>query len=307
MLKYYCIKLVIEKIGVINLKITTLIENSEDEKKILKNEHGLSFFIESKYGNILFDTGKTGDFIDNAKKLNIDLSTIDTLILSHSHYDHCGGVKRLLENYDIKLKIVIGNDFFKNSNRYHYTDKVASNVDFAKELGYKYVGIDFDENYIKSKNIDTHYVKDSVYKINDEIYVFSNFKKLNNFEKSNVNMKIKVSEDKYEVDTFSDEICVGVKTAEGMIILMGCAHPGFLNMIESIKENFNEKIIGVIGGTHLVEADDERLDKSVEHINKLNIKLLGLSHCTGEKASKIFNEKCKGTFVNRTGTVIEKI
>ena len=51
------------------MKITTLIENTEDEKGLLKNEHGLSIFIESSLGNILFDTGKTGDFIENAEKL----------------------------------------------------------------------------------------------------------------------------------------------------------------------------------------------------------------------------------------------
>ena len=67
------------------MKITTLIENSQDEKGLLKNEHGLSIFIESSYGNILFDTGKSGDFVENAKKMNIDLGTIKTLVLSHAH------------------------------------------------------------------------------------------------------------------------------------------------------------------------------------------------------------------------------
>ena len=283
------------------MKITTLIENTEDEKGLLKNEHGLSIFIESSFGNILFDTGKTGDFIENAEKLNIDLSSIHTLILSHAHYDHCGGVKRLLETYNISPRLVISENFFEQSNKYHYSDG-SLNADFAKESGYTYVGIDFDENYLKEKNLQIDYLKDSMMKINDEVYVFSKFKKYHDFEKENKNMQIKVGEDKYIVDPFSDEISIGLKTKDGLVILLGCAHPGFLNITDSIREASGEKIAGIIGGTHLIEADEERINKSADYLNSLGIKILGLSHCTGEEAVDIFNEKCKGTFLNRTGT-----
>ena len=77
------------------MKITTLIENTQDENQKLNYEHGISMFIETEKCNILFDTGKTGNFIENAEKLNIDLKSIDVIILSHAHYDHCGGVRRL--------------------------------------------------------------------------------------------------------------------------------------------------------------------------------------------------------------------
>src|SRR3712207_8398373 len=81
------------------MKITTIIENSLGDKKELYNEHGISFFIETNNGNILFDTGQSGDFIKNANNLNIDLSKTDYLVLSHAHYDHCGGVKRFLDSF----------------------------------------------------------------------------------------------------------------------------------------------------------------------------------------------------------------
>lgn len=282
------------------MKITTLIENTQDEKELLINEHGLSIFIESSFGNILYDTGKTGDFIENAKKLNIDLSTIDTLILSHAHYDHCGGVKRLLETYNINPRLIVSEDFFKKSDKYHYSDGNL-NADFAKEAGYTYVGIEFDEEYIKSKNVKIEYLKDSMMKVNDEVFVFSKFKKYHDFEKENKNMQIKISDDEYVVDPFSDEISIGLKTKDGLVILLGCAHPGFLNITDSIREVSGEKIAGIIGGTHLIEADEERINKSVDYLNSLGVKILGLSHCTGEKVAKIFDEKCSGTFLNRTG------
>lgn len=65
--------------------------------------------------------------------------------------------------------------------------------------------------------------------------------------------------DEYIIDTFDEEVALGIKTKKGLVILLGCAHPGFLNMVKTIEERTNEKIVGIIGGTHLIEADDERI------------------------------------------------
>ena len=284
------------------MKLTTLIENTQDKNKNLKYEHGLSMYIETDKCNILFDTGKTGDFIENAKALNIDLKCIDVLILSHAHYDHCGGVRKLFETYNITPQIIVSEHFFENTDRYHYSDGNLKS-DFSKETGYTYVGIDFDREYIESKSAFINFVQSDILEVSDDVFVFSNFNKYYDFEKLNKDMKLKIDDD-YNIDTFNDEIAVGVKTKDGIIILLGCAHPGFLNIVNTIRERTNEKIVGIIGGTHLIEADDERINKSIECINTLNVHLLGLSHCTGEKAINLFSENCKCSFMNITGTTL---
>ena len=284
------------------MKITTLIENTQDKNKNLKYEHGLSMFIETDKCNILFDTGKTGDFIENAEALNIDLKSIDVLILSHAHYDHCGGVRRLLETYNITPQIIVSEHFFENADRYHYSDGNLKS-DFSKEVGYTYVGIDFDKEYIESKSAFINFVQSDILEVSDDVFVFSNFNKYYDFEKLNKDMKLKIGAD-YNIDTFNDEIAVGLKTKDGIVVLLGCAHPGFLNIVKTIQERTKEKIVGIIGGTHLIEADDERINKSIECINNLNVNLLGLSHCTGEKAVNLISENCKSTFMNITGTTL---
>ena len=81
------------------MKVTVLIENTACRED-LAAEHGLSLLIETSTSTILFDAGQTGAFADNAKKLGIDLNTVDFCILSHGHYDHGGGLKRFLEEND---------------------------------------------------------------------------------------------------------------------------------------------------------------------------------------------------------------
>lgn len=78
------------------MKVWTLMENTACRHD-LAAEHGLSLYIETKDHRILFDTGQSGAFADNADKMGIDLSRVDLMVLSHGHYDHGGGLFRFLE------------------------------------------------------------------------------------------------------------------------------------------------------------------------------------------------------------------
>ena len=75
--------------------IKTLVENTSLSKDF-GSEHGLSLYIETKDSKILFDVGASELFLENAKKLNVDISNVDYLIISHGHYDHGGGLRGFL-------------------------------------------------------------------------------------------------------------------------------------------------------------------------------------------------------------------
>ena len=77
------------------MRVTALTENTTE--KDFRTEHGLSLYIETNGQKILFDSGQTELFAENAGKLGIDLSAVDIMVLSHGHYDHGGGLERFME------------------------------------------------------------------------------------------------------------------------------------------------------------------------------------------------------------------
>ena len=87
------------------MKIWTLMENAA-AREDLAAEHGLSLLIETGAHRILFDSGQSGAFADNAEKMGLNLGTVDLAVLSHGHYDHSGGLLRFLE-YNDRAKIYV--------------------------------------------------------------------------------------------------------------------------------------------------------------------------------------------------------
>ncbi len=76
-------------------RITIIVDNKASEGLI--SEHGLSFWVESGGKRILFDTGQGAALKGNTASLGIDLSSADTLVVSHGHYDHTGGMPYVIE------------------------------------------------------------------------------------------------------------------------------------------------------------------------------------------------------------------
>ena len=96
--------------------VTTLMENNAAKDGML-TEHGLSLHLTDGSFTLLLDTGATPAFLDNANKLGISLESVDTLVLSHGHYDHTGGVKALLDSGCCPKATYFGPNFF--AHRYH--------------------------------------------------------------------------------------------------------------------------------------------------------------------------------------------
>ena len=78
------------------MRVIALVENTSISKDY-KSKHGLCLYIETKKHKLLFDLGSNSLFLGNAVKLNVDITDIDSVIISHGHNDHGGALKYFLE------------------------------------------------------------------------------------------------------------------------------------------------------------------------------------------------------------------
>lgn len=282
------------KWGEVLLKITTLIENKEGDTSKLDTEHGISLYIEVDNKKILFDTGQSGNFVKNAKKLNIDLNDIDYVILSHGHYDHSGGFEKLVKEFSTDFKLFVGKGFF---------DKKYS----ISAGEYMYNGNFFDINFIKDHHIDIEYIGEDIRNISEKIMIMTNFQRDPNYENINQTMYIKKGED-YILDEFKDEISLVVDTEKGLVVVVGCSHPGIVNILETIKNRIGKDIYMLIGGTHLIKEDDEKINSVIEYLKENEIKRIAACHCTGKQGETMLDQQMKEAFkYNATGDELRMV
>lgn len=276
------------------MKIITVIDDEALECSNLNNEHGLCYFIEIDGLNILFDTGKSYKSYENFKALGLGNKKIDYIILSHGHYDHTGGLKVFLENIKCKPKIIVGNEFFSRGDKYH-----------LKENDKKYIGIDFNLEYLKGKDIDIIEVKENI-KLTDKINLISNLRgiKERNILKGEDILAVKYNNSLIK-DDFREELVISIERNDSIILITGCAHNKIDYIAKYIKNKFNKNNLIIIGGVHLCNATDKEIKGAIDNLKELNIKKVSLCHCSGHKIiEKLKNNKIE-IIRGITGTISE--
>lgn len=269
--------------------ITTIIENSSSAEN-LAAEHGLSIFIENEDFQVLYDTGASPRFLKNAKGMGIDLTGVDALVLSHGHYDHTGGVISYLTEREKPQKIYLGKNFFEE----RYAEKKEGLLDISALIK--------EETLLKT-GIPIQVVKEQPMELAKGIWLLSGFTPDNTMESLSPLM-LHCTEKGIETDPFTDEVVIVLKTEKELVMISGCSHIGIVNMCSRVKRLFGQPITTFIGGTHLMEADEERIKYTCERLEKLGVKRLGACHCNGEKAGQYFEKHFQGFFRNQAGTKV---
>lgn len=256
------------------MKIINLVEDTKSDNGF-ENEHGLSFYIETPLHKLLFDCGQSDMLLRNAKKADVDLKKVDTVILSHGHYDHSGGILPF-------AKI--------NDSATLYAQKAVFGDYYNLYDSEKYIGI--DKGILDFKNLVT--VDDS-FKIDDELFLFSNIRGNRFLAKGNLYLKKKI-DGAFLQDDFIHEQCLVLSCEGKKILFSGCAHNGIVNILDRYFEIFKSMPDVVIGGFHLMQKDDYSEDDII-NIEKIAYELLKTNaifytgHCTGESACKILKNK----------------
>ncbi|MBI9063974.1 MAG: MBL fold metallo-hydrolase [Marinilabiliaceae bacterium] len=235
------------------MKLSILTENTAGGK--FKAEHGLSYLIEYDEQKILFDTGHSDVFIKNASQLGIDIqSAVDTVVLSHGHWDHGDGL-RYIEN---KTLITHPGAFIKR-----YRRNGQQNIGLAisnDELGKKF-------NVITTSN---------PYSITPNIIYLGSIPRDNNFEAQSTSFV----DEKQKDDFVPDDSALAIKYNNELVLISGCAHAGICNTIEYAKKVSGlTRIKAVIGGFHLKSAN-KQTNKTIDYLRSNSVELLYPSHCT---------------------------
>lgn len=276
--------------------ITTLVENTAGIPYVLA-EWGQSLLIQTDGKSLLYDTGPSGVIIENAKRLNVDLSNIDAIVLSHGHYDHTGGladVLTLIRKAGTRpngVEIIAHPDIFQQKCFYF------------KGMQPGKIQIPFTRAELESLGARFNLTSKPV-KISENILTTGEVEVTNSYEKIDVALHVQEG-DNFIPDCVADDLSVIIKTEFGLIVLLGCAHRGVINNItHAQKITGNDRIYAVIGGTHLVSAGPEQMTETVKALKGLNIQKLGASHCTGPKSAAILAKEFGDTFFfNTTGSV----
>ena len=189
------------------MKILTLVENTSGGD--VRSVHGLSFYVETAKHKLLFDLGPDKTVFENAKKLGVDLKAVDTVVISHGHYDHGGALRQFLE-VNQTAKVYIQRSAFLP----HYSKVLLAKID---------IGLD--------KSLASHpqlVLLDGDYTIDDELTLFVSHL-LDTF-RSEANASL-LSND--GPDDFRHEQNLLIRGTQD-VLFMGCAHSGVLSILESV-------------------------------------------------------------------------
>ena len=245
--------------------LTVLVENTPSEHKALGVEHGLSLFIETPQTAFIFDCGATGLAWQNAARLNVKLRRAQFAAISHAHYDHAGGFPALLQ-YTKPETLYTGPGFWE--------EKFAYSPDGDK---YTYLGTGFDKADLDEWGIK-HQTVDGILKLDDTAWLLGRFERRFPFE----TIPERFVHGAYKkTDDFGDEICLALRERDGVAVITGCAHPGILNIVTSVHKRLGLPVMSVVGGTHLMEANAERIDHTLEALQVMGMKRMALCHCSG--------------------------
>ncbi|MBE0673073.1 MAG: MBL fold metallo-hydrolase [Bacteroidales bacterium] len=221
-------------------------------------EHGLSYLLESEGKKILFDTGQSDLFLMNAASMNINLSGVDMIVLSHGHFDHGNGLNHLNGG-----NLLCHPGCF--SKRYRKSDM-------------SYIGLKNTKEELERKfNLTT---SAKPYHIAENIIFLGEIPRLTSFESKSTSF---VYEDGTP-DFVMDDSAVAMILTDGLFVVTGCGHAGIVNTLEyAVKITGTEEIYGIMGGFHLKE-DDLQTDETIKYLHGKNVTHVLPSHCTSGAA-----------------------
>lgn len=249
------------------MKIITLVENTPGNPAC-RYEHGLSLYIETEKHCLLLDAGQSDAVLANAQVLGIDLDSVDTLILSHGHYDHSGGILPFAQ---------------RNAHAAIIMQRAAAGHYYHGE---RYIGIDPQITKLPQVRLIEGDVR-----LDEELFLFSGITGRRHWPRSNLVLS-ELREGEMRQDEFRHEQCLVITQGKRHYLLSGCAHNGILNILDRYQELFGAMPEVVISGFHMrkkgayTPEETEVIQATARELRKTDT-VFYTGHCTGQEAFEL--------------------
>jgi len=256
----------------------TILYDAFGQNSRMQKDWGYAALVEYGGKRILFDTGNNPRILaENAKAKGIDLTKLDFVVMSHRHGDHMGGLSYLLS---VNPKVTI----------------------YAPKESFGVYGADLPSSFYRK---DTSLPPEKRYYSGapPEVMHFGSAWPDVNFQLIDKNTEI--APDIHLVTLVSDkpgtlelrEVSLAINTPEGLIIIVGCAHPGIEKIAESAS-TINPHIHFIVGGLHLVVTPDPEIERIVTGLHdRFKLDYIAPGHCTGEPAFAALQRAFGGHYV----------
>ncbi|MBN1332872.1 MAG: MBL fold metallo-hydrolase [Synergistales bacterium] len=261
-----------------SLNITVIAEDTVPYESPLWGQHGISFLVEGISGEssqcVMVDVAQNFTALEhNMTVLGLDFSMLDTLMITHCHYDHSKGISLVLEATGKEdVPVVAHSDLF----RLHFvTDPFLMHVGIMGSDSRQRIEDAGGTLFLTSEPLD----------LMPGLRSTGEVPRITAFEDPGIALKT-IDDGKIRNDLVMDDISLVANVRDkGLVIITGCSHAGIVNIARYAMELFpGVPLEGIIGGLHLVEASDEKIGKTVKALVDLNPKWISAGHCTGFRA-----------------------
>jgi 7,8-dihydropterin-6-yl-methyl-4-(beta-D-ribofuranosyl)aminobenzene 5'-phosphate synthase len=258
-------------------------------------EHGFSLVLRVSKGTeehvVLLDAGvSTTSFFHNARVLNVDLSKVEAVVISHGHFDHFGALLELVKGATKKMSVFLHPDAFRE--RCLNIGNTGRRAEFPR----------LDEAALKETGAVLHTAREASTLLSDLIMLSGEVQRVTDFERGFPWAEAKI-DGKWVVDPFPDDQGVAVKVkGKGLVVIGGCSHAGIINIVKHVRAAAqSSKVHAVLGGFHLTGPIFEPIiGPTIEEMKKIGPDFVMPMHCTGWNAINQFAREMPEQFVLTT-------